>query len=179
MLIQILSFVLSIVFGTLIGAALLRCYLNFVSVPMGNPLGQFIIALTDWMVRPLRRIFKPTGRFDVASFIAAVLLSLLHAVSLSLLLGNFNPSPTAIIVLALLELLRIALQSLIVLLLIYAVMSWVSADSPIYRTLGRVFAPMLAPIRRLIPLVGGVDLSPLVLIVLLQIGLMIVARLPY
>jgi YggT family protein len=182
MVIQILSFLMSIIFGALMGAALLRCYLNFVSVPMGgtnNPLGQFIIALTDWLVKPLRRVFKPTGRFDIASFLAAFLLSLLHMGLLTLLLGNYNPSPVAILVQALLELLRIALQSLVVLLLIYAVMSWVSQDSPMYRTLSQIFAPMLAPIRRFIPLIGGVDLSPLVLIVLLQIGLMVVARLPY
>jgi YggT family protein len=174
---QIIVFVLNVVFGLLIGAALLRCYMNFARVPLANPLGQFILALTDWLVKPLRKLLPAVGRFDWASFGAAVLLALLHAVLMATLLPIAIGGPVGVLVFALQELLRVALQGLMVLLLVYAVLSWVSSDSPLYNILARMFAPMLAPIRRLIPLVGGVDLSPLVLLVLLQIGLMVLARL--
>jgi YggT family protein len=173
---QIAVFLLNIVFGLLVGAALLRCYMNFTRVPLANPLGQFILALTDWLVKPLRKLLPAVGRFDWASFVAAVLLSILSAVLMSLVV-NLSPGGIAgIAVFALEEMLRVALQGLMLLLLVYAVLSWVSSDSPLYNILARMFAPMLAPIRRVIPLVGGVDLSPLVLIVLLQIGLMVLAR---
>jgi YggT family protein len=174
---QILHFLISVVFGSLIGAALLRCYLNFAGVPMGNPLGQFLIALTDWIVRPLRRIFKPTGRFDIASFLAAALLCLAQTVLVFAIAGLNLLAFDEIIWRSVIELLRIALQTLVVLLIIYAVMSWVNPQTPMYGMLDRMFTPLLAPIRRVLPLVGGVDLSPMVLIVLLQIGLMAVARL--
>jgi YggT family protein len=53
---QIISFILNVVFGLLVGAALLRCYMNAARVPLANPLGQFILAITDWLVRPLRKL---------------------------------------------------------------------------------------------------------------------------
>jgi YggT family protein len=68
-------------------------------------------------------------------------------------------------------LLRVLLQGLMVLLLIFAVLSWVQPASPVLTTLDRLCGPLLKPIRRVLPLVGGVDLSVMVLIVLLQIGL--------
>jgi YggT family protein len=172
---QIIGFILNVVFGLLVFAALLRCYMNFARVPLANPLGQFILALTDWLVKPLRKILPAAGRFDWASFLAALLLSVLHALLMTLLLP-VQLGVAGIVVLALQELLRVGLQGLMVLLLVYAVLSWVSSDSPLYNILARMFAPLLAPIRRVLPLVGGVDLAPLVLIVLLQIGLMVLAR---
>ncbi|MFM2398193.1 MAG: hypothetical protein RL341_350 [Pseudomonadota bacterium] len=173
---QIAVFLLNIVFGLLVGAALLRCYMNFTRVPLANPLGQFILALTDWLVKPLRKILPAVGRFDWASFAAALLLSVLSAVLMSLLVNLSPGGIVGVVVFALEEMLRVALQGLMLLLLVYAVLSWVSSDSPLYNILARMFAPLLAPIRRVVPLVGGVDLSPLVLIVLLQIGLMLLAR---
>jgi len=70
-------------------------------------------------------------------------------------------------------LLRVALQGLMILLLVYAVLSWVQPQSPVLGTLDRLCAPVLRPLRRWIPLVGGVDLSVLVAVILLQIGLIL------
>jgi YggT family protein len=174
---QIISFILNVVFGLLVGAALLRCYMNAARVPLANPLGQFILAITDWLVRPLRKLLPAAGRFDWASFLAAVLLALLHAGLFAVLVPELVTAMGGILFFALQELLRVALQGLMLLLVVYAVLSWVSSDSPLYNILARMFAPLLAPIRRAVPLVGGVDLSPLILIVLLQIGLIALARL--
>jgi len=70
-------------------------------------------------------------------------------------------------------LLRVVLQALMFLMLAYAVLSWVQPQSPVLGTLDRLCAPLLRPIRRWLPLVGGVDLSVLVLISLLQVGLIL------
>jgi YggT family protein len=173
---QIASFLLSILFTTLIGAALLRCYFNFASVPMRNPIGQFLMALTDWLVRPLRRVFRPKTRFDVASFLTALLFSLTYTLLLTAVMGMWPPSPEWVILHSLVEMLRIAIQTLMLLLIMYAVLSWINPEAPIYHLLARVFAPLLVPLHRMIPLVGGVDLAPLALIVLLQIALMLLSR---
>jgi YggT family protein len=106
-----------------------------------------------------------------------VLLALLHAGLFAVLVPELVTAMGGILFFALQELLRVALQGLMLLLVVYAVLSWVSSDSPLYNILARMFAPLLAPIRRAVPLVGGVDLSPLILIVLLQIGLIALARL--
>jgi YggT family protein len=80
----------------------------------------------------------------------------------------------AIVAMAFQFLLRTALQALMFMLLAYAILSWTRSDAPILGTLDRLCGPLLRPIRRWVPLIGGVDLSILVLVVLLQIGLMLV-----
>jgi len=77
--------------------------------------------------------------------------------------------------LALKLLIKAALQGLLVLALGYAVLSWVQPQSPVYGWLSRLLLPMLSPIRRRLPLIGGVDLSALVFVLLLQVGLMLLA----
>ena len=70
-----------------------------------------------------------------------------------------------------------ALSGTIGLLIVYAVMSWVQSNSPVADTIARLCEPLLRPVRRVVPLVGGIDLSPLVLLVLLQVALMVLAHL--
>ena len=98
-----------------------------------------------------------------------------------LIAGSFG-SPLLVPLHALLGLVRLVLSGMTGLLIVYAVMSWVRSDSPMVGLIDRVVAPWLRPLRRLLPLVGGVDLSPLVLLVLLQVMGMVqdsVLRMPY
>jgi YggT family protein len=173
---RILLFLLDTLFFFLVAAALLRAWMNHQRVSMQGQPGRFVMALTDWLVQPLRRILPGAvakGRVDGASVVAAVLLALLHAV-LWLLVAMGTDAPwSAVPLLGLKFLLRSLLQALMALLIVYAVLSWVQPRSPLMALMERLTAPMLAPLRRVIPLVGGVDLSVLVLIVALQVGLML------
>ena len=74
MLYQIVSFVLDVVAGLLCGACLLRIYMQWQRIPFGNPVGQFVFALSDWMVLPLRRVLPAVGRWDGASLLAAAVV---------------------------------------------------------------------------------------------------------
>jgi YggT family protein len=112
---------------------------------------------------------------------AAVLLCLAYGglwLMISLGAGASVSSPItvwlAIVAMAFQFLLRTALQAVMFMLLAYAVLSWTRSDSPVLGTLDRLCGPFLRPIRRWVPLIGGVDLSVLVLVVLLQIGLMLI-----
>ena len=185
MLIRILGFLLETAFFVLIAAALLRAWMNWLRVSMFAQPGNFVMALTDWLVKPLRRTLPQRllkARVDWASVIAASLLALgyallgwvlfsvlagMPAVGLSLASVIFLP------VIALKMLIRVALQTLFMLVRGYAVLSWVQPGSMAYGLLARLTEPLLAPFRRVIPTVGGVDLSALVLMLVLQIGLMI------
>lgn len=171
MLYQIISLLLEVVIGVLAGAGLLRLYMQYQRIPMstrsGNPLGRFVFALTDWLVLPLRRVVPPWGRWDLASLVAAYLLELTQFLLLWLLTG-FDGGLFAVPVLAAFGLLRLAISGLTGLVIIYAVLSWVQTHSVMSDVIERLCAPLLKPIRRLLPLVGGIDLSPLVLLVLLQ-----------
>jgi len=174
MFFQITSFLLNVAAGLLGGACLLRLYMQYQRIPFGNPVGRFIFALTDWIVLPLRRILPGYRRVDLSSLIAAYLFELAQYGILALMIGR---GYGAVPVLALFGIIRLAISGVIGLVIVYAILSWVQADSPIVDVIDRLTAPMLRPFRRLIPLVGGFDLSPLALLVVLQIAMIIVANL--
>nr|MDP2192829.1 YggT family protein [Rhodoferax sp.] len=173
MLYQIISLLLEVVTGVLAGACLLRLYMQYQRIPMstrsGNPLGRFVFALTDWLVLPLRRVVPALGRWDLASLVAAYLLALTQFLLLWLLAGA-EGGLFAVPILAAFGLVRLTISGLTGLVIIYAVLSWVQTHSVMSNLIERLCAPPLTPIRRLVPLVGGIDLSPLVLLVLLQIA---------
>ncbi|NBX22493.1 MAG: YggT family protein [Betaproteobacteria bacterium] len=162
--------------------ALLRLYMQHQRIPLsarsGNPLGRFIFALTDWIVLPLRRVIPALGRWDMASLTAAFLIQLAHFAVLWSLNG-FGVTPLSIVVLALLGLVRLSLSGLTAMVLVYAVLSWVQTQSFLSELLDRLVTPLLAPIRKVLPLVGGVDLSPLVLLVVLQIFTIVLGDVQY
>ncbi|HXE48403.1 MAG TPA: YggT family protein [Ramlibacter sp.] len=171
---QILSFLLDVAAGLLGGACLLRLYMQYQRVPFGNPVGRFVFALTDWLVLPLRRVLPSIRRWDTASLVAAFLVELLQFGLLWLLAGRGN-SLAALPLLAIFGLLRLVISGLTLLVIVYAVMSWVQADSPIVDVIDRLCAPLLRPWRKLIPLVGGIDLSPLAFLVALQVMSIVLA----
>lgn len=187
MLIQILSFLLETLFFVLIAAALLRAWMNYLRVNMRAQPGYFVMAVTDWLVKPLRRVLPKTvaqSRVDWASVLAALLLALVYGLLGVVLFGaltgglaamsGFGPALLpAVLLFALKMLVRVALQAAFVVVLAYAIVSWVQPGSPLYGLLGRLAEPMLTPLRRILPAIGGVDLSALALLLLLQIGLMV------
>lgn len=183
MLIRILAFLLETIFFLVIAAALLRGWMNWLRVNMTAQPGSFVMALTNWLVKPLRRTLPRSlaqSRVDWASVLAAVALALMYAVVwgllFGLLLGAVSWAPAAlltVLALALKMLVRVLLQTLFILVMGYAILSWVQPGSPAYVLLGRLTEPPLRPLRRVVPVIGGVDLSALVLLLLLQIGLMV------
>ena len=172
MLYQIISLVLDVAVGLVCGTCLLRLYMQQQRIPMsaraGNPVGPFIFALTDWLVLPLRRVLPKLAALDVASLLAALLLQLAQYLVLWLLQGA-TQSPGLVAILAVFGVVRVAVSGLTGLVMIYALLSWVQARSPVSDLLDRLVAPLLSPIRRHLPLMGGVDLSPLALLLLLQV----------
>ena len=169
MLFQITSFLLDIAAGLFGGACLLRMYMQYQRVPFGNPVGRFVFALTDWLVLPLRKLIPSRGRVDIASLVGAFLIELAQFFILWLLLERATML-AMLPLLALFGMVRLVISGLMGLVIVYAILSWVQADSPLVDVIDRLCAPLLRPFRKLIPLVGGIDLSPLVLLVLLQIA---------
>ena len=180
MLYQIFSLLLEVSAGLVAGACLLRLYMQALRVPMsvrsGNPLSRFIFALTDWLVLPLRRVVPAIGNLDTASLLAAWLVQVAQFLVLWVLVG-MGASLISILVLAVFGVVRMGLSGLTGLVIVYAILSWVQTQSFLSDLLERLVMPLLAPIRRVIPLVGGVDLSPLVLLVLLQIATIVLGHL--
>lgn len=180
MLLQIVSLLLEVIAGVLGGACLLRLYMQYQRIPMsarsGNPLARFVFALTDWIVLPLRRLVPAVGSWDLASLLATYLI-VLAQFSLLWALVAFGYSYVSVLILAAFGVVKIAISGLTGLVIVYAVLSWVQSHTVLADVIERLVNPVLAPIRRFVPLVGGIDLSPLVLLVLLQIALIVLGHL--
>ena len=191
MLIRILFFLLETIFFVLIGAAMLRGWMNWNRINMRAQPGNFVMAVTDWLVKPLRRILPKAwaqSRVDWASVLSALLLAFGYALLSGLFFGIWSStsfdvsqfssaavtaSVLGLLVFAVKMLICVALQIMMILVIGFAILSWIQSGSPAYGLLGRLTDPLLGPLRRVIPSIGGVDLSALVLILILQIGLMV------
>ena len=180
MLTQLLLQILDWVFGFFTLALLGRVLMQWARAPFRNPLGQFVIALTDWAVIPARRLIPSALGLDLASIALAWLAQAMYQ---GLLLGVMAGSSGAlaatglfsVILLALLAVLRLGIYLIIGVVIIGALFSWINPSAPLAPLFNILSRPFLAPLRRFVPLLGGLDLSPLVLLLILQVLLTVLA----
>jgi YggT family protein len=171
-----LRFLINTVFGLIVYTALLRFIMQWWRAPFRNPLGQATIALTDWAVKPLRRVLPGRGGYDWASLAVAWIGQMLWLAALAALGDSAFSASLAGFVAAfsLIELLKAALWIMIGAIFVQAILSWVAPDGPLAGVLNALTFRVLAPIRRVLPPLGGtLDLSPLIAIVLAQLILML------
>jgi YggT family protein len=177
---QALKFLLDVAFGLLMYAFLLRFAMQWLRAPFRNPVGQALTALTDWAVKPMRRALPGFRGLDWSTLLLAWLAQWLWLVALALLLGGGGLRGAALAMLAVvavIELLKAALWLLIIVVFVQAILSWVAPHGPVAGLLNALTYRFLAPIRRVVPPLGGtLDLSPLILIVLAQLALMVPVR---
>jgi len=159
-------------------AFLLRFYLQWVRAPYRNPLSEFLGALTDFIVRPARRVIPGLWGFDLATLVLAWAAQLLDLAAV-LWVKGYQPGAAAgtafsgILLLSAVMLVKFGLYIVMVAVLIQAVLSWVNPHTPLAPLLHSMTRPFLRIFQRLIPPVGNVDLSPLFVIVLCQLLLMV------
>jgi YggT family protein len=180
MLAQILSLTLGTVADLLAVAFLARVMMQWARAPFRNPVGQFIAAVTNWAVLPLRRIIPGLFGADLASVFAAWLVQIAYFGIMVGLTGLALISAGTILSvawLAALAVLRMAIYLLMAIIIVMALLSWINPYSPLAPLFDTLSRPLLNPVRKRLPPLGGVDLSPLVVIVLLQVLLVILANL--
>ena len=166
-----LHYIAGWVFTLVVGAFLLRLLFQLVRTEFRNPLVQALVRLTNPVILPLRRVLPPLGRIDTAS-VVAVLLAQVLATALLMLLGGFGvPAAVPLLLHALVALADTTLSLYVVAIIGYVLLSWVAPDgyNPAARVLSDLVAPLLRPLRRTLPTLGGLDLSPLVAIMLLTV----------
>ena len=173
MLLQIFSLILHFAVGLVAGTCLLRVYMHLQRINMsassGNPIAPFVFTLTNWIVLPARRFVPAMGRLDTASLVAAYAV-LLAKHSLLWILAGASAHWLSLMTSAGFELLDVMLSGLMWLTIAYALMSWFSAATDARYFLAQLVEPLLSPVRRVLPHMGGVDLSPIVLLLLIQIA---------
>ncbi|MDO9221691.1 MAG: YggT family protein [Thiobacillus sp.] len=166
-------------FGNLfVIAVLLRFMMQLFRVPFRNPFAQFIVALTDFAVKPLRRVVPGFLGLDWACLLLALLVELavvtagywLNDFPFALAGGKVWP---VMLGLAGVRLLSLTVYMIIGLTLARAVLSWVNSNSPLMPVVYELSEPFLRPLRRIVPMVANVDLTPIVLFILCQLVLMV------
>ena len=170
---QAIRYLLDVVFGLFTYALLLRFVMQWLRAPFRNPLGQAVIALTDWIVKPLRRVLKGWKGIDWASLAATYLFQFLWLLAYALVFGGFSFAGAGIpflLVATVVALVKASLWLLIAVVLAQAILSWVAPDGPLSGLLNALTFPFLRPLRKVLPPIGGVlDLSPLIVIVVAQL----------
>lgn len=170
------EFLIETVFGLYILAVLLRFLLQLVRADFYNPIAQFLVTVTNPVLRPLRRVIP--GLFGVDLAAVALLLALEGAkLALLHLMRGLTIAPAALAVMGVVDLLQFTLNVFLVGIFIRVLLSWFNPyPNPATQLLARLTDPLLRPARRLLPPFSGVDLSPLLAIVLLVLVQMLVLR---
>lgn len=163
------TFLIETVFHLYLIALMLRVLLEAVGADYYNPVCQALIKVTDPVVRPLARILPRMGRINVAAIVLLYIIQVIALVAVGLV-GNWPLNPAVLAVLGVLKLVHMLLMLYLVLILAGVILSWVGHGfrHPIVPLVFQLVEPVLAPIRRVIPSLGGLDLSPLVAIILIQ-----------
>ncbi|MCL1138967.1 YggT family protein [Shewanella pneumatophori] len=162
------SFLVSTVFDLYLMVVVLRIWLQLARADFYNPFSQFIVKATHPIVGPMRRVIPSFGSFDTASFVLAITVVVLKFVILSLMAGAAINVPTLLLI-SIVSVIKEAGVLLFWMLILRAILSWVSQGSnPIEMVMGQLTEPLLAPIRRILPPMGGLDLSLLVMMIILN-----------
>jgi YggT family protein len=165
-----LTFILRTLVDLYIITFALRLIMQWVRADTRNPLTQFILTVTNPLVIPLRRFMPPIGRLDTATLTIIIMLQL----GLIAVLINFacvgSPDFAQIVMLTAVRLVNLFLRIYLFVILIYVILSWISPGTynPAANLLASIAEPVLAPLRRIIPSIGGLDLSPLFALILIQ-----------
>ena len=173
-----LIFIAQVVFGLLTLTLLLRFYLQWVRAPYRNPLADFVNALTDFMVRPARRVLPGLWGIDLPTLLLAWLMQLLEWLIVLQVRGfrfgaEIGMALVGIAAVAAVAVLQMLVYIVLISTLLQAVLSWINPGSPIAPLLDAMTRPFLRMFRRNIPPIGNVDLSPLFLMVACQLLLML------
>jgi YggT family protein len=168
-------FLIDVLFGLYIFAVMLRFFLQIVRADFYNPLCQAIVTVTNPVLRPLRRTIPAVGGIDTASLLLLLVLQLISVYLVALLLGH-SPGLMGLLLGAIAELISKALYLFIFAIFIQIVLSWIAPGTynPIVGVIDAITTPLLRPARRLLPPMGGIDFSPMLVIVGLYLALMLV-----
>jgi YggT family protein len=180
MLLETLQFLLKTLSDLFVLLLLLRFYLQIAHAPFRHPLCQFVMAVTNFVVLPARKIIPSFKSYDMATLLAAWLVGLLtDALILAMNPVSYNfVAPQTWLALSLLGVLYLFKQSLYLLMgavIVQAVMSWINPYNPLAPILDSLTRPYLRPFHRAV--IAGVDLSPLILFLIIQVILMLPVRL--
>jgi len=179
---QIVEFLVDAAAAFLVFLLLARFHFQWLRVPFRNPLGEFVVACTNWIVYPARRVVPSLAGLDLASWLAAWLVQGCALYTTLALRGwdagaRLGTALAGLAAIALVDLLRFSVYLLMFAVIVQVVMSWVNPYHPFAAVFEAMTRRFLRPLQRVVPPIANVDLSPLVLIIVLQVLLIPLAHL--
>ncbi|MEX2517188.1 MAG: YggT family protein [Gammaproteobacteria bacterium] len=174
---QALVFLVQTLFGLYLIALVLRFLLQILRADFHSPIARVLVTVTNPPLRPLRRLIPGYGGIDWALLVLTLLVQLLELILIGLLLAGQIPPLSGLLIVALGRLLRLVIYIFMFVIIIQVVLSWVNphAYNAATRLIYNLSEPLLQPVRRLLPALGGIDLSPLVVIIGLNLLLILLA----
>ena len=168
-------FLIDTLFSLYIGLIMIRFLLATSRANFYNPISQFIVQVTNPALIPLRKIIPATGKIDSASIVLILALKLIQLTLILLLQGHSAPF-FQLLIIAIFQLLETLIYIYIIALIVQAVMSWINpgayqTQNPLVGLLNSLTAPILRPLKQIVPNIGMVDITPLVAILLLNVAL--------
>lgn len=166
------SLIIEVVFGLYLFALLLRFLMQLTRASFYNPIAQFVVAITNPPLKPLRRLIPGLYGIDLASVLLLLAVQCAQIVALLWLHGR-AAEPGPVLIGAVIELLRLTLNVYFYAVILRVLLSWISPaglhQSPAGSILTSLTEPLMRPARRLIPPIGGLDLSPIAVLLALQL----------
>ena len=162
-------FLIEVLFGIYIIIVMLRFLFQLLRVDFYNPLSQAIVKATNPPLRILRRIIPSIGKIDSSSIVLMLILQYIALILISLIIGK-QLVPLALLYLAAVELINQAFNVFIFSIILLAILSWVASPyhhNPVVPLLEQLTRPVMKPVRRILPPMGGIDLSPMLAIIAL------------
>jgi len=168
-------FLINLVFGLYLAAVMLRFLLQTIRADFYNPICQFLITVTNPALKPLRRWIPGYMGIDWPSILLMILLQLLEICLIALLISGHIPSLISVPVIIASNLLGLLIWVYIIIIIIQAVISWIQPGSysPVTVLLYQLSDPLVRPVRRHLPVTGGIDWSPFVILILLNLALIL------
>ena len=169
-------FLIKTLFGIYEVIILLRFLMQMVRADFYNPVSQFVVKATSLPLKPLRRLIPGVAGMDVASLVLLLVVIIVELLLLSLITTLPMPSPIGLLALAVAELLKLTINVFMFSVIIIVILSWVSPGgyNPVANLLYQITAPLMRPARRLLPPMGGLDLSPMFVIVILYLMILLI-----
>ena len=167
------QFLIETVFDLYMMVILLRFFLQLFRADFYNPLSQFVVRATNPVLKPLRKIIPGLGGIDISSLSFAFIVSLMKFSLIYAVVSNVFPSVAQLIIISLADLLTQIANLLFWMILVRVLMSWINpGPNPMAAVIHQLTEPLMGPVRRMLPPMGGLDLSPIILLLALRFSLM-------
>jgi YggT family protein len=166
---QTLMFIVQFVFGLYSFVIVMRLWLRLIGIDHGHPMVLSIAKATNPIVNKLQKYIPSFGQLEIASVVLLVVVTLVKLLLVSFISGHI-PQPGGLVVWTLISAIEVGLDAIFYMMIMMALLSWIpSAQPAMYSLLTQITSPLLAPIRRMVPLLGGMDLSPVIILVVVQV----------